>query len=88
MNRIEKAYNKLADLAQKQQKSRQQFDLLSESHYGFSYCDCDFSINDNQINFCDDDEIVDTLDYGTDKLSFDAYNKRMLKAASIINDNS
>lgn len=88
MDDMEKAYNKLADLAQKHTKARQQFDLLSESHYGFSYCVCDFSLNDDRCNFCDNDEIIDTLDYGTDKLSFDEFHKMMLKAAWIINDNS
>jgi len=88
MCEIKKVYDKLADLAQKHTTARATFDKMCEQHYGFTYNDCDFSIESNLTKFADDDEIIDTLDYGIDSLSFEKFNEKMMKAVKIINDNS
>jgi len=85
-NRLKKSFEKLADLAKKSVKERRRFDILNENYYGFTYSDCEFSIDPDspQASFCDDDQIIDTLDYGTGDLQFKEYDKRMMKAKCII----
>jgi len=85
-NRLKKSFEKLAELAKESIKERRRFDILNENYYGFTYGDCEFSIDEEcpQASFCDDDEIIDTLDYGTNDIQFEEYDRRMMKAKRII----
>lgn len=78
-NDVKKLYNRLAVLAKKIKRESKKFDELCKEHYGFVYQECSFSIDPNlpQLSFCDDDAIIDTLDYGTDSLPFKEFDKKM-----------
>jgi hypothetical protein len=67
---VRKCYNKLHKLALAHMEAERTFDQLCEKYYGFKF-------NDSE-ELIDDDDIIDTLDYGIGALSFDDFHKKML----------
>ena len=58
-------FNKVKKLSQELQKESWKLDRMIDDVYGFSYSETD------------DDKIIDTLDYGTDDITFEEFNSRM-----------
>ncbi len=85
--KVEKLYNKLAIYAKKRGKLQKEFDEECREQYGFLFNECDFSIYPEafQRTLKDEDGIIDTLDYGTDSLSFNIFDE-MMRKAKIIKD--
>ncbi len=83
--KVEKLYNKLAVYAKKRGKLQKEFDEECREQYGFLFNECDFSVYPEafQRTLKDEDSIIDTLDYGTDRLPFREFDKMMQKAKAI-----
>ena len=83
---VEKSYDKLAVYAKKRSKLQKDFDDKCRKQYGFLYDEIDFSVDPcrPQLQLKDEDEIIDTLDYGTVSLSFYNFNTMMMKAKHIL----
>lgn len=58
-------FNKVKKLSIKLKEESYKLDRMIDDCYGFSYSETD------------DDRIIDTLDYGTDNISFEEFNLRM-----------
>ncbi len=82
---VENAYNNLAIYAKKRSNLQSQFDNKCKEQYGFVFNEIDFSIDPMRPlkTLQDADEIIDTLDYGTDCLPFHDFNEMMNKAKTI-----
>lgn len=60
-------FNKVKNLAKKYHQESTKLDRMIDSKYGFNYSETD------------DAEIIDTLDYGTDDITFEDFNLKMLE---------
>jgi hypothetical protein len=58
-------FNKVKKLARQIQQESWKLDRMIDEKYGFSYSETD------------DDKMIDTLDYGTDDISFEEFDLRM-----------
>lgn len=69
---LKKSYNKVSELALKHQIASNDFNRLVEEHYGIPW----FRLE----SIVDHDPIIDTIDYGTDALSFEEFDKLVISA--------
>ena len=66
---VRKSYNRMAVLAKKHKEETKRFLDLCDEEYGFNFHD------DEKLK--DSDKIIDTIDYGTDCLPFEEFDKMM-----------
>ena len=64
---LKESYQRLADSAAAHQSESIQFHKLCEEHYGILW--------DHLPSLADCDPIIDTIDYGTDSLSFEKFDE-------------
>lgn len=64
---MQKQYLKVARLARELKAASSNLDRMIEQRWGFNYSQTD------------DDQIIDTLDYGTDELSYSEFVEKMNK---------
>lgn len=62
---FKRRYDNLKRLARRYMDASKEFDLYAQDFYDFSHSDTD------------DDELIDTLDYGINSISFKEYVRRM-----------
>jgi hypothetical protein len=65
MNTLKRQYSKVAKLQRELRAEAAYLDTLIQQRWGFNFSETD------------DDRIIDTLDYGTDGLSFDGFVEKM-----------
>ena len=64
-HKLKKSWDKLSKLASQHKKAGNQFNRLAEEYYGVEW---------HQLaQIVDNDPIIDTIDYGTDTLTFEDF---------------
>ncbi len=69
---LAESYQRLADVAEAHQSESRRFHKLCEKCYGVDWY--------LLPSLADSDPIIDTIDYGTDTLSFDKFDEMVLEA--------
>jgi len=71
-SRLEKSWIRLSEHAVRHRVESARFNLLCEEYYGVIW--------DTFDRLADNDRIIDTIDYGTDTLTFEEFDKLVLSA--------
>ena len=78
MTVIKTLWNKAARLAREHRDATAKMHILCQEVYGFQF--------DDMESLADEDRIIDTIDNGTDYLSFDEFDKLMKAACKEFNE--